>query len=240
MLAQAVDAQVQSGVNSVAAQASGNQQVRETALGRAALSSRVEQRIPSRITSQTEGDSHMLSQRGRSSAVRDRRLSAASAMQGSGGSLRGAGSSTSPIGDYAIGQPDGGAGEGSANGTQKRVGSSSGGGSANRPGVFPDSTREVVGVSPPFGTSVDMFSFKPGLPAFNEDFDVQHLNPNYQVSLPAAAWSGNEQTNSPFSSFNSNNIQQNSPAQAPSTTPSDPIAAELQSILHPDQQRPNP
>lgn len=263
LLAQAIDAQVQSGVNSEAPQASVTQPSTETALGGAVSAGRAELRIESGSTSQA-GDGHpystgssssgagqlqrrsishysqMFSQSAQSTTAPGQRLSAASAMQESSTPFGMSGGSSNSFGTDAGGQQDNATGEGSEDRTPGQGASSSATGSSSRSGTFPDSTQEEVGVSPPFGTNADLFSFEPSLPSFSVNFDAQHLKPNYGVSMSGAATSREEQNNNSLASFNPNNIQQNSPAQAPSTTPSDPIAAELQSILHPDQQRPNP
>jgi hypothetical protein len=101
-------------------------------------------------------------------------------------------------------------------------------------GQFPDSTREKVGISPPLDGN-NIFHFSTGVPAFSVDFDARHLDPNYRIGGAKSIFTYREESTGPFSSFNPNNIQQGAPAKGPSTAPSDPIAAELQSILHPDQ-----
>jgi len=115
-------------------------------------------------------------------------------------------------------------------------GSSSGasGSSVSAGGQFPDSTRSAVSISPPF-SGENLFPFSPLPPVFHPDFDGQHLNPNYaSVAVPSVRNTESGGVGR-LSAFDPNNIQQSAPTAGPSVSPSDPIAAALQAILHPDQ-----
>lgn len=113
-------------------------------------------------------------------------------------------------------------------------GASQSGSSALAGGQFPDSTRSAVSISPPF-EGEDLFSFSPMPLAFHPNFDGQHLNPNYKVSAVTSGSNNGSRNIRSLSNFNPNNIQQGVPATGLSVSPSDPIAAALQAILHPDQ-----
>jgi hypothetical protein len=106
-------------------------------------------------------------------------------------------------------------------------------------GQFPDSTRGEVGISPPF-SGENLFPFSPVPPGFYPDFDVRHLNPNYQSTAGQGMGSRTTLNGGSLTTFNPDNLQQGPPVANPTTSPADPIAGALQGILHPDQQVQNP